>query len=393
MNFLNTFAFFVFSLCCICIVCANSVSFTGVRDNARNGTCGKNGDNVNWTFDESSSTLTIQGSGEMMEYASKNLVPWYSFRSTINAVTFIGDITSLSPYVLYGTNINTVTIPSTVTKIGLYAFFECKELLELTIPSNVQTIGIAITANCVKLKKIKLADGNNHFSVNSDVLYSADGKTLLQYPCDKGSEFTVPDTVETIKDYAFYGATVKKVKIPHSVTSIGGSAFYLCLNLESINIPPQVTVIKGTTFLACSSIESFVVPASVTKIENRAFDSTKFKAFAFLGNSEPTIPSRIFPMSGNEFVVCVPSTYNGTKFSDQDVTKGGLCAAVDNANKCYVPDYNAKDKKWVLVKDEEAWKNASNKCEHVDPSKGAVHFEIPLLIMVLAFITSFISKY
>ena len=48
------------------------------------GTCG---DNLNWSYNESTKTLTITGSGAMTDYAAEADVPWYSVRSEILSIS------------------------------------------------------------------------------------------------------------------------------------------------------------------------------------------------------------------------------------------------------------------------------------------------------------------
>lgn len=49
---------------------------------------------------------------------------------------------------------------------------------------------------------------------------------------------------------------VKKIKIPDTVVSIGGNAFYYCDNLEVIQIPATVTQIGDSAFSMCRSLNT-----------------------------------------------------------------------------------------------------------------------------------------
>jgi len=77
---------------------------------------GKCGDNVSWTFNESTKALTISGSGPMADYSYSN-APFKSIGAT------------------------TVIIKEGVTTIGNYIFFSCKSLTSVTIPNYVTSIG------------------------------------------------------------------------------------------------------------------------------------------------------------------------------------------------------------------------------------------------------------
>ena len=74
-------------------------------------------------------------------------------------------------------------------------------------------------------------------SFTSDVVYSADGKTLLKCRNKELSSYTIEDGTEAIGDNAFYDCnSLLQVTIPDSVRSIGNKAFFRCMKLESIKI-------------------------------------------------------------------------------------------------------------------------------------------------------------
>ena len=65
--------------------------------------------------------------------------------------------------------------------------------------------------------------------------------------------------LDAIKDYAFYWCTsLKSIKIPSNVKSIGKFAFYKCKSLESIIIPASVQLIGTDAFISCSRLKKVV---------------------------------------------------------------------------------------------------------------------------------------
>ena len=120
------------------------------------GSCG---DNVTYTFTESTGTLTIQGQGAMKEYDYSNYVPWSSYSSSIKTVVIKDGVTSIGPVAFFMCyKMTSITIGNSVTSIGDYAFYGCSGLTSFTIPNSVTSIGEKAFYECINLKTI------NYFS-------------------------------------------------------------------------------------------------------------------------------------------------------------------------------------------------------------------------------------
>ncbi len=126
--------------------------------------------------------------------------------------------------------LTSVTIPESVTSVGNRAFYLCWNLTSITIPENVTFIGMGAFGNCSGLTEFKgkFASDNGHCLIVND--------TLKAFAPNCGlSEYTIPDGVKVIGDYAFSNCTgLASVTIPNSVTSIGAGAFYGCTGLTSV---------------------------------------------------------------------------------------------------------------------------------------------------------------
>jgi uncharacterized protein YjdB len=130
----------------------------------------------------------------------------------------------------YGSGLTEIVVPENVTEIEMSAFAECKALESVTINGRITEIPTSLFENCTKLKTVKLpvgitSIGSSAFSENNSLTNIAIGRSGV-------SDYTliIPDTVTSIKQYAFYseGGTANKFKyvdMGSGVSSLGANAF------------------------------------------------------------------------------------------------------------------------------------------------------------------------
>ena len=150
-----------------------------------NGQCGEN---VFYSYDVSTQTLTIYGEGAMYDYDSFNAVK-PPFPNATKYIIIEPGVTRIGDMAFWGnTNLISVSIPNSVTSIGYSSFFGCSSLSSLTIPNGVMSIGVNAFGGCSGLSSV-----------------------------------IIPNSVTTIGDYAF--DALVSVTIGKNVQSIGKSAF------------------------------------------------------------------------------------------------------------------------------------------------------------------------
>ena len=97
-------------------------------------------------------------------------------------------------------------------------------------------------------------------------------------------------SVTSIGSSAFYGfVRLESVTIPNSVTSIGSSAFSECICLGRVEIPNSVISIGANAFESCNSLEHIKIPDGVTSIGDYAFSECSDLESVTIGNSVTSI--------------------------------------------------------------------------------------------------------
>ena len=222
------------------------------------GTCG---DNLSWSYNSSTSTLTISGTGAMNDFIFSQ--PWESYCSSITSISLPNELTTIGNYAFYKCSaVSSITIPESVTSIGSSAFYACTDLTSITISSSVTSIGIQAFSYCSSLTSITIPS-----SVTSI------GERAFQ-GCSGLTSIAIPESVTSIKTGLFSNCSgLTSITIPEGVTSIGNNAFQVCTGLTSITIPSRVTSIGNYAFQGCSGLTSITIPEGVISIGADAFSN------------------------------------------------------------------------------------------------------------------------
>ena len=278
------------------------------------GTSGKCGPSAYWSFDSSTGTLTISGSGAMNDYEYGDY-PWMDYRDSIQTIVIGDQITQIGRYAFTGTACSTIKFGKNVRSIGERAFLECRNLNgDLTLPDSVQTIGAGAFQGCEKLsgdltipdsvqtigdsafefctglngtltlgKNLRMI-GKEAFSgcaftgsltIPEGITEIADGTFSFLYQSSGmfTGKLTLPSTLKTIGASAFsYTDFSGELLIPDGVTSIGANAFKECDGFGGLlSLPDSVKTVGEWAFYLCKGFTGLKLSASLTKIEERSF--------------------------------------------------------------------------------------------------------------------------
>lgn len=154
----------------------------------------------------------------------------------------------------------------------------------------------------VPVDKINYTEFDEYVQINYLAYYGSGGPFEIEFPSQINGK-----PVEVIGDgsQVFYRnrydsfESVKTIKIPSTVKTIGANAFKSCYKAESIEIPTSVTSIGDYAFAGCASLLSVSIPASG--------DNLTIGDGAFIGCSKLTrvnLPDRITSMGGGCFTGC-----------------------------------------------------------------------------------------
>ena len=280
------------------------------------GTSGKCGPSAYWSFDSSTGTLTISGSGAMNDYEYGDY-PWMDYRNSIQTIVIGDQITQIGRNAFPWTACSTIKFGKNVRSIGERAFNGCRNLNgDLTLPDSVQTIGAGAFQGCEKLSGdltipdsvIEIGEGafrdcknlngtltlgknlrtigkeafsgcafTGSLTIPEGVTEIADSAFGAGIPLKKYGMFTgtltLPSTLKTIGASAFsYADFSGELLIPDGVTSIGANAFEECDGFGgTLSLPDSVKTVGEWAFYLCKGFTGLKLSASLTKIEERSF--------------------------------------------------------------------------------------------------------------------------
>lgn len=261
------------------------------------GTSGKCGPSAYWSFDSSTGTLTISGSGAMEDYEYGNEFPWMDYRNSIQTIVIGDQITQIGRNAFPWTACSTIQFGKSVRSIGAKAFSGCRNLNgDLTLPDSVQIVGDRAFSGCTGL--------NGTLTLGSSL--QTIGAGAFHY-CPFSGDLVIPDNVTSIGDSAFYISDYLRPETQGTLTlgknlrTIGKAAFSGCAFTGSLTIPEGVTEIANGTFSSSRSNGMFTgtltLPSTLKTIGASAFSYTDF-------SGELLIPDGVTSIGANAFKEC-----------------------------------------------------------------------------------------
>ena len=257
--------------------------------------------------------------------------------------------------------LTSVTIPDSVATIEYNAFYDCSNLSTIMIGSNVSSIGISAFGNCANLTAISVDPLNSAYTSVGGILFDKEQTTIIQYPAGKAGTYTIPDTVTTIGDGAFYRCSgLTDVTIGNRVTAIGNEAFSQCSGLTGkLIIPDSVTIIGYHAFQYCPGLTGFTIGNGVATIGNYVFSNCYGLTCVYFKGDAPSLGSNVFWGVDLATVYYIPGTVGwGETYGGLPTAEWPLSVADINMNgDVNLSDFDGLQRKlkstgkiWVLIK-------------------------------------------
>ena len=326
-----------------------------------------NGDSVLWGLPEAVTTVVIPASvrgirNDMAQYR----LPVLRLSDTLRDLRCLGETPLLEVQdglvyqgdtlvgCLNATNLPRAVIREGAVRADLSLFAYCEKLESLGFPATLTDVDGLSGYLPMTLAHIVVQEGNPVFSDEDGVLYQ--GNTLLCLPsrhpvrefivrpgtteiaswalnnCDQVEWVTLPDTLETIHEGAFFSCgKLHSINLPAALVNIHEGAFRSCWALKEVAlhadnpayrleqhllvenatdtlisafwseedtcaVPQGVTRIGEYAFTCCASLEEATLPPTVTTIGRAGFAFTGLKRF--------TLPVTVTEIGAEAFCLC-----------------------------------------------------------------------------------------
>ena len=171
---------------------------------------------------------------------------------SLTEITIPAGVTSIGNYAFgFCSGLTEITLPANLTSIGHHGFYFCNRLIEVTIPEGVTTIGrrafddcsaltrVSLPASlvdwnptmmfefCSSLAEIQVAEANPAYCAADNIVYDKAMETLLLCPAGKTGSVTIPASVKTVVEYAFYECgALTEIRFEGPAPSFGAHSFY-----------------------------------------------------------------------------------------------------------------------------------------------------------------------
>lgn len=207
--------------------------------------------------------------------------------------------------------LKSILLPVSATRLARDAFADCTSLDKLIIPAGV--VEIMPSEGCSSLSAIEVSDANPNYTSLDGVLFNSEASEILWFPLGKTGAYSLPPSITSIGENAFYGTSITALVIPSSVTTIGRGAFAGSM-LTEISLPDNITNISEGMFQNCVSLSTVRLGVNTEFIGNYVFDGTSMENLYVGAQLPPFTSDKAFVNgAGSIAATCILHVPKGSK--------------------------------------------------------------------------------
>lgn len=208
-------------------------------------------------------------------------------REDIYSIIISNGVTKINDYAFeYCTNLQDVTLSGSVKTIGKYAFADCHRLSNISFVNGIESIGDGAFQAC-EIQNVNIDDINTWCNIRFESYTSNPLSNFANLCIDYWPirDIIIPYGVEKINAYAFFAGCIYSVAIPETVETIEDYAFGSCYQMVWMNLPDNLKTIGDRAFWSSGIMGELVIPASVETIGDGAFENcTQLTNLTLAGN-------------------------------------------------------------------------------------------------------------
>ena len=235
-------------------------------------------------------TVNITGKGEICDQEG---IYNYGYRNYMFTPWYISEAETLR-----------VNISEGITRIGNNAFIDCENLVNISIPSTVTSIGKNAYKNCSKMEgQLSLPQGL--VSIGSNAFYGCSGL--------KG-DINLPTGLTELGAEAFSGCSglTGEVVIPEGITEVQQGTFKGCTGISKLTLPISILTIDNYAFYGCSRLYDVYYLGFLA-------DWNKIT----IGNNNDSLIKAKLHCKENEYTITIDSVSNGKVIVSQSIANAG----------------------------------------------------------------------
>lgn len=254
-------------------------------------------------FDKSQDTLIqYPAASAATSYVVPNTVTNIGMEAFYNCLNLI-NVTLGTNVVIVGNasfercqSLASITFPNSVAVVGGDAFVDCDGLTNIALGTGVTNILDQAFLGCSSVTTIAVAAGNPAFISVGGVLFNKNQTALFLYPAaSSATSYAIPDSVTDIVQDSFMGAyNLASITLGTNVQIVGDSAFQDCYSLTSILIPNSVTNLGNSTFFYCYSLTNVVIGSGLASLGFQDFSYCFDLASVYFTGNAPAMSSDVF---------------------------------------------------------------------------------------------------